>query len=475
MLKCRLLPVSIFAGLTIALLGGVVVSWIVSGQLVNPGILPLQMFLVIIILIMSLSLKVSLSKHEIVALSNLHKNCLYGRNQRDWQDVHSVRLRRVNSSAKILRRLHVNRDKYEEPLWTRIIDALGRGWLHQGFIVFDFRSGGYLPLPLAGISADQMEEFFIYLARFADPMALNADVLALQRDVLMGEVLRLEDSYTRMWEESLRERFEVTNFVPLQGGQELLDGQVQVLMQLACGGMSSVYLARLANGQRVILKELVVPDNNEGLTRKKIEEMFAREARILARLDHPQIVKVYDHFVENSRNYLILDRAHGLTLRQQIQLHGPFADKDAAAVGRQLAEITEYLHNFDPPVIHRDITPDNIVYDEETRRITLIDFGAATELVGHLTGTLIGKQSYIPVEQFRGKAVTQSDVYAIGGTLQFILTGADPEPIQPSHPKELMPSVSSELDSLVNEATATEIEDRIATAKELGRRLSLLS
>lgn len=456
------------------MVGLVVASWLLTGHLLHPAMLPVQLFFIVIILIMSLTLDVRLSKHEITALSSLHKNCLYGRNQRDWEDVHSVRLRRVNSSAKILRRLHVNRDKYKDPLWTRIIDGLGRDWLQQGFIIFDFRSGGYLPLPLAGVSADQLEEFFIHVAKFADPMALNADVLSLQRDVLMGEVLRLEDSYTRMWEESLRERFEVTNFVPLQGGQELLDGQVQVLMQLACGGMSSVYLARLLSGQRVILKELVVPDNNEGLTRKKIEEMFAREARILARLDHPQIVKVYDHFVERGRNYLILDRAHGLTLRQQIQLHGPFSDKDAASIAKQLADVTEYLHEFDPPVVHRDITPDNIVYDEETKRITLIDFGAATELVGHLTGTLIGKQSYIPVEQFRGKAVTQSDIYAIGGTLQYILTGKDPEPIEPSHPKALVPTISSELDSIVAEATATEIEDRIGTARVLGQRLSLL-
>ncbi|MBZ0189816.1 MAG: serine/threonine protein kinase, partial [Candidatus Obscuribacterales bacterium] len=316
--------------------------------------------------------------------------------------------------------------------------------------------------------------FFIYLVKFADPLALNEDVMALQRDVLMGEKLRLQTSYTRMWEESLRARFEVTNYVPLQGGHELLDGEIQVLMQLASGGMSSVYLARAKDGRRVVLKELVIPENRDGGTRKKVEELFVREALILAKLSHPQIVRVFDHFLENERNYLILDQAHGLTLRQHVQLNGVLGEKEAASIGIQLAEILDYLHGFEKPVIHRDITPDNIVYNEESGLVTLIDFGAATELVANLTGTLIGKQSYIPAEQFRGKAVPKSDIYAVGATLYYLVTGKDPLPIAVSHPAKSNSKISEQFDNLIACATAQELDQRIADAKELFAKLRLI-
>ncbi len=108
----------------------------------------------------------------------------------------------------------------------------------------DFTSGGSAALPLAGLSAEALEDLFIALSRYADPMSLNPDVIALQRNILTGQELNFDDSYTRMWEESLRDRFEVTNFVPLLGGQELRGGELKILMLLACGGMSSIYLAR---------------------------------------------------------------------------------------------------------------------------------------------------------------------------------------------------------------------------------------
>lgn len=473
-LRCKLIPTALFIVFCSLLLALISWSWLItSSSFLSWYSIPVQVALAFAVMILALRLKLRLSKEGIEALSHVHKNTMFNRNKRGWDDVHSIRLRRMVTSDFILKRLAVNRGNVKATKLSRFLDFFGIGWLSQGFIVFDFKSGGMIPLPIAGIPDDQLEDFFIYLVKFADPMALNADVMSLQKDVLMGESRCLEMSYTRMWEESLKERFEITNFVPLPGGHELLDGEIQVLMQLACGGMSSVYLARLENGRRVVLKELVVPDNRDGTTRKKVEELFAREARILARLSHPQIVRVYDHFVERGRNYLVLDQAHGLTLRQYVQLHGPLDEKVVVSIGSQLAEIIDYLHNFDPPVIHRDITPDNIVFDARTGRVTLIDFGAATELVSNLTGTMIGKQSYIPAEQLRGRACPGSDVYSVGASLYFLLTGEDPLPIAVSHPAARAQDVSAALDRLVADATAQELEDRIGDARELHRRLQL--
>jgi serine/threonine-protein kinase len=97
----------------------------------------------------------------------------------------------------------------------------------------------------------------------------------------------------------------------------------------------------------------------------------------------------------------------------------------------------------------------------------MIDFGAANEFVGKATGTLVGKQSFIAPEQFRGKATTQSDLYALGCTLHFLLTGAEPVPLSVSHPRTINPAVSPRMDALVASLTAMNVEDRVSSATQL--------
>jgi hypothetical protein len=434
----------------------------------------LQFVLIPALICAAARLKLVVSPSGIEAKSSLHKQMLFNRAQRSWSDLHAVRIRKLKNPLAILRR--VNQPKHSQltapSLLARTLTLLGRGWGQQGFLVMDFTSGGMATFPLAGFSPRALEDLFLVLSMWADPMSLNPDVIALQRDILTGQTMQLDDTYTKMWEESLAQRFEVTNFVPLMGGQNLRNGELKILMLLACGGMSSVYLARNRSGERLVVKELSLPEGTDGNSLTKVHEMFAREAQILSKLNHPHIVKVLDHFVENGRNYLILEFIAGLTLRQQVQLHGPFREVDAVEIAKQLSEIFIYLHGFTPPIIHRDLTPDNLVIDSADQKITLIDFGAANEFIGSATGTLVGKQCYIPPEQFRGQAVPQSDLYALGATMHFLLTGEDPEPITPSHPMKIKTSVTSAMDNLVAKLTAAEPEDRIQSAETL---LSLLN
>jgi serine/threonine protein kinase len=118
-----------------------------------------------------------------------------------------------------------------------------------------------------------------------------------------------------------------------------------------------------------------------------------------------------------------------------------------------------YLHSMEPVVIHRDLTPDNLICSEQGR-IFLIDFGAANDAIGTATGTMVGKQSYISPEQFRGKAVAASDIYAFGGTLHFLLTGKDPIPLSSSHPRALNPLVSRDVDQFIARCTQQNDHDR---------------
>jgi serine/threonine-protein kinase len=129
-----------------------------------------------------------------------------------------------------------------------------------------------------------------------------------------------------------------------------------------------------------------------------------------------------------------------------------------------LAEVVDYIHAQDPPIIHRDLTPDNIVLRGDDS-IVVIDFGAANQFVGTATGTLVGKQAYIAPEQFRGKATPQSDIYAFGGTIYFLLTGKDPEPLSQSRPRTIKPSIDTRLDDLVACCTAFEASERPASGR----------
>jgi serine/threonine-protein kinase len=108
---------------------------------------------------------------------------------------------------------------------------------------------------------------------------------------------------------------------------------------------------------------------------------------------------------------------------------------------------------------------------KEDDTITLIDFGAANEFVGNATGTMVGKQAYIAPEQLRGKANLQSDIYALGGTMYFLLTGKDPEALMSSHPKTLAPEISDQVDSLVACCTEMDASDRPQTASSLEQQI----
>ncbi len=123
-----------------------------------------------------------------------------------------------------------------------------------------------------------------------------------------------------------------------------------------------------------------------------------------------------------------------------------------------------YLHSQNPPVIHRDLTPDNLVLRVDGQ-LVLIDFGAANAFVGTATGTMVGKQSYMPMEQLRGKSVPQSDIYSLGGTIYFLLTGRDPTPLEVSQVKSgtILPT---SLNPLLAKCTAVEVADRFRSSEE---------
>lgn len=338
-------------------------------------------------------------------------------------------------------------------------------------ITLMFGSGGRVKLNLNGLDNADLEQLLLAIEVWAGNCRRPPELIEFQNNLQNVNKGLPHLSYTQMWEEELSRRFNATAFVPLEPGKLLKGGHLRVVRQLAFGGLSAIYLAQLDEQKLVVLKEAVVPQDADQASKAKADELFDREAMLLMKLDHPRIASVIGHFAEEGRNYLILEYINGQDLRQFVKQNGPQGEALVVDWAFKIADILEHLHSQEPPIIHRDLTPDNLVL-QESGDIVLIDFGAANEFVGTATGTLVGKQSYIAPEQFRGKARTTSDLYALGATLFFLLTGEDPEALSVSRPRETGSEISDKLDSLVADLTNLDDAGRLQNAKEVKDRLT---
>lgn len=374
---------------------------------------------------------------------------LLHRRSRQWSDIHSVQITYPENMG-MNGRPHFTDEKF----------TLKTFFTYSPFgpnISIDFKSGGSATFVLPYLSRPQAESLFNAIERYGDKSKFTSEYVKLQKSIVLESLG--SQSYTRLMDDDLNTRYISTNYVPLPSFHSLQDGRYNVVMELAAGGMSAVYLAKGDNGAKVVLKESVLPADISDEQKEKARELFEREARYLLKLKHPRIARVLDRFVEDGRDYLVLEFIPGPTLRQLVKSKGKQKEKDALRWCKQLADILEYLHGQEPPVLHRDLTPDNVILGNNGE-IYLVDFGAANEYVGQATGTMIGKQCYIAPEQLRGKANKASDYYALGGTLYFLLTGEDPEPLSASDPKEKAPEVSDATSTLVKSLTAFEWQER---------------
>ncbi len=267
-------------------------------------------------------------------------------------------------------------------------------------------------------------------------------------------------------------------------GQPIVDeehfiGSYQVLRTLGRGGMGTTYLAwdRHRTVQNAPLL-LVLKEMNTDMARiAKARELFEREARILKSLEHPGIPKYYDFFVENNRKYLVMELIHGHNLEQFVNQRGPTDPERTIRWMIQISEILEYLHNLEPPLVHRDIKPANLMLRNLDNRLMLLDFGAVKEL-GTALETRIGVEGYSAPEQYRGKPCPQSDIYGVGTTIIFLLTGKAPMQYYRYQSNKFefdissIPNLPQNLAQVLTIACQPEPRDRYKTAKELLNALS---
>lgn len=341
-----------------------------------------------------------------------------------------------------------------------------------------FKSGGSIVLPLQNFTHESVGAFVAALQEWArEDSQVDRQLEHVPRlwELENGDLTEARElSYTKFWEEELANNYSFTAFVPLQVGQKVRNESLTVEKQIAAGGFSAIYTARDTQGKMFVLKESVIRNTTDEKTKEKAKEHFKREAELLIKLNHPNVAKVVDHFVDTARDYLLLEYIEGPDARDLARRQGKQSVETVLKWTRQLSDVLQYLHSQTPPVIHRDIAPDNIVIDKSGNAI-LIDFGAANEFVGEATGTLVGKQAYMSPEQIRGKVTPQSDIYSLGATMYFLLTAKDPEPLSSSHPRKVDESIPVELDKLVNACTKLELGERVKSASELNERLDAIA
>jgi len=247
-----------------------------------------------------------------------------------------------------------------------------------------------------------------------------------------------DNSFTELWLSSLASAPQRERLAPLGEGHTLKDGEYVIGTKHGAGGQGVTYLAQgrssadsrpgVEEEAELVIKETILPVFTDSQLKRQSVEQFERDARLLSRLDHNNIIKLRDYFIEDHRAYLVLDRVHGQNLRQAVEEQGAMSPSVVLDLARQMCEMLIYLHQQDPEIIHRDFTPENLMLDRNGR-LKLIDFGVAHEIKSRTTATVVGKHAYLPPEQFRGKPTTQSDLYALAATLYFLLAGCDPEPL----------------------------------------------
>ena len=237
--------------------------------------------------------------------------------------------------------------------------------------------------------------------------------------------------------------------------------------------MGAVYRARDLHFPKMVklvaVKEMV-NQARDPLVRKTIVQNFEREANVLATLHHPAIPRIFDYFTQDERSYLVMEFIKGKNLEQMINdQEGFIPEETVIRWAIELCDVLAYMHNHQPDsIIFRDMKPSNIMLNQH-ENIVLVDFGIARPFQTGQRGTQVGTEGYSPPEQYRGDATPVADVYALGATLHHLLTKRDPRLEAPfsfaERPiRKINPSVSTELETIVNTALNYSPTDRFKDA-----------
>jgi serine/threonine protein kinase len=261
----------------------------------------------------------------------------------------------------------------------------------------------------------------------------------------------------------------------------LLQDRYLIERQIGEGGMGAVYLAVDQKfGSHVAIKETFFQEEDLG-------EAFEREARLLNNLHHPILPHVSDYFVEGERHFLLMEFIEGEDLSEILAREGAFPLADVLRWTNELLDALDYLHSHTPPIIHRDIKPNNLKLTSRGN-IVLLDFGLAKLTSGDASGvkSIFGySRRYSPLEQIQGTGTDpRSDIFSLGATVYHLLTGKQPvdvlaraavivagkpDPLQ--FASEINNQVPLGIAQVIHTALALNAERRFTSAKAMRKAL----
>ncbi|NMM98812.1 MULTISPECIES: serine/threonine protein kinase [Bifidobacterium] len=252
----------------------------------------------------------------------------------------------------------------------------------------------------------------------------------------------------------------------------------KILTQIGKGGMSAVYLAMDSSlNKQWAVKE--IRNVSDPVQRDLVIKSLTVEANMIKRFDHPAIPRIVDLIEEKGSLFVVMDYVEGQTLASLLKKEGPQSEDDVVDWGIQLCDVLDYLHRRKHPVIFRDMKPSNVMLTPEGS-IKLIDFGIALEtgkgadnkpLVGD--DRQLGTPGFGAPEQFTEGATVdaRTDIYALGATLFYLLTGSHPRKNGIVPIRQINPSLSQGLEAVIEKATRENPDERFQTCADFAYAL----
>src|SRR5260221_6276783 len=246
--------------------------------------------------------------------------------------------------------------------------------------------------------------------------------------------------------------------------------------------MGAVYKAADTrfNNRPVAIKEM----SSTGLSPASLQEAvtaFEREAHLLADLLHPNLPRIYEHFAENDRSYLVIDFIEGQTLEEYLDDigGGPLPVDQVIKWAQQLCDVLSYLHNHQPPIVFRDLKPANVMISD-SGHLFMIDFGIARIFKpGKQHDTVaLGSPGYAAPEQYgKAQSTPRSDIYSLGALLHHLMTGLDPseQPFFFRSASQVNPDVDPRFEALLQQMLEMDAEKRPASTQDVVVRLEEIS
>lgn len=277
-----------------------------------------------------------------------------------------------------------------------------------------------------------------------------------------------------------------TQLGQLCGQDKLFRNRYEVVRMIGRGGFGVTFLARdvtLPGSPMCVIKQLC-PKVSELPSLENARRRFEREAKTLAKLgSHSQIPMLLDYFVEEGEFYLVQEYIRGATLARWVRRYGCMSEASVKRFLREMLPLLQYIHN--QQVIHRDIKPQNIIRCQDDGRLVLIDFGAVKELIAQVGDTtakaptthFIGTVGFAPPEQFSLRPVFASDIFSLGVTCLYLLTGKAPLDFDSDrHTGELLwqnsVQVSQPFGKILSKMLKISLQDRYQSATAILRALA---